>query len=87
MANAITALTNGDGTGHAHASGDIVGMLESAVRGQRTVMLSVADKNGHVSERIVRPIRLDEGTLHAVDPDGVQAYRFTVERIAGVSPP
>lgn len=87
VASALNALTAGGSAGHAHASGDIVGMLESAVRGKRTVVLSVADKNGHVSERTVRPIRLDEGTVHAVDPDGVQAYRFTVERIAGVSAP
>lgn len=68
------------------SSGDIVGMVESAVRGSRTVVLAVADKNGQISQRRVRPIRLDNGTVHAVDPEGKQAYRFSVERIARVLP-
>jgi hypothetical protein len=52
----------------------------------KTLMISYADNNGGVSNRIIDPISISLGTLTARDEASDEIVQFRIPRINGVAP-
>jgi hypothetical protein len=52
----------------------------------RTVVIVYMDKKERISKRTIRVIRIDAGTVHAIDMSCNGPRRFAVERVLAVQP-
>ncbi|AEF39275.1 helicase-associated domain-containing protein [Hoyosella subflava] len=72
---------------HASASGSTaatVALLQLAVRAQRRVLISFVDAQGTAGVRVVEPVALQAGQLHAFDPTADTVRRFSLARMSSV---
>lgn len=65
---------------------DALTALREAVESGRTVWIGYVDGHGSVTERIVDPLSVEGGQLHAWDHRGEDRRTFAVHRITGVRP-
>ncbi|HQR27600.1 MAG TPA: WYL domain-containing protein, partial [Nocardioides sp.] len=63
---------------------DALADLREAVESGRTVWIGYVDAHGSVTERIVDPLAVEGGQLHAWDHRGEDRRTFAVHRITGV---
>ena len=70
----------------AHAPHDIVALLRRALDSSLTVVLAYAGSDGTVSQRVVRPLRLEGGRLTAFDERSDLRRDFLVHRITAAAP-
>lgn len=70
----------------AHAPNDIVALLRRALDASLDVVLAYAGPDGTVSQRVVRPLRLEGGRLTAFDERSDLRRDFLVHRITAAAP-
>lgn len=70
----------------AHAPNDIVALLRRALDSSLNVVLAYAGQDGTVSQRVVRPLRLEGGRLTAFDERSDLRRDFFVHRITAAAP-
>lgn len=70
----------------AHAPNDIVALLRRALDASLNVVLAYAGPDGTVSQRVVRPLRLEGGRLTAFDERSDLRRDFLVHRITAAAP-
>ena len=70
----------------AHAPNDIVALLRRALDASVNVVLAYAGPDGTVSQRVVRPLRLEGGRLTAFDERSDLRRDFLVHRITAAAP-
>lgn len=70
----------------AHAPNDIVALLRRALDSSLNVVLAYAGPDGTVSQRVVRPLRLEGGRLTAFDERSDLRRDFFVHRITAAAP-
>ncbi len=89
---AVTAVRAGDAAARAarqspvtvrHA-GDALAFLQVAARERRAVVLGYVDAQGQRSQRVVQPLRVERGFLHAFDPLRREERTFSIHRITGI---
>jgi hypothetical protein len=61
-------------------------LLHGAIRSGRHVWLDLVDGRGQPLRRRVRPLKLDEGRLRALDPARAAELTVAVHRIVHVTP-
>jgi hypothetical protein len=90
---AVTAVRAGDAAARAarrhpvtvsHTS-DTLAFLQEAAREQRQVWLGYVDAQGQRSQRVVQPLRVERGFVHAFDPLRREERTFSVHRITGIA--
>jgi hypothetical protein len=90
---AVTALRAGDAAARAarrapvtvsHTS-DTLAFLQQAAREQRQVWLGYVDAQGQRSQRVIQPLRVERGFVHAFDPLRREERTFSVHRITGIA--
>lgn len=70
----------------AHATHDIIGLLRRTLDVNANVVLAYAGPDGTVSQRVVRPLRLEGGRLTAFDERSDVQREFVVHRITAAAP-
>lgn len=68
------------------SSNETLALINQYIDEQRTLVISYADNNGGVSNRIVEPISISLGTLTARDETTGEIAQFRIPRINGVAP-
>lgn len=92
LAAVVTAIRAGDRATAARPTApattgspaDSLALLREAVEERRTVWIGYVDSHGTVTERIVDPVAVDGGQLHAYDHRSDDTRTFAVHRITGV---
>lgn len=70
----------------AYAPNDIVALIRRALDSSQNVVLAYAGSDGTVSQRVVRPLRLEGGRLSAFDERSDLRRDFFVHRITAAAP-
>lgn len=68
------------------SSNETLALINQYIEDGRTLMISYADNNGGVSNRIIEPISISLGTLTARDETTGEITQFRIPRINGVAP-
>jgi hypothetical protein len=68
------------------SSNETLALINQYIDEQRTLVISYADNNGGVSNRIIEPISISLGTLTARDETTGEIAQFRIPRINGVAP-
>jgi hypothetical protein len=68
------------------SSNETLALINQYIDEQRTLVISYADNNGGVSNRIIEPISISLGTLTARDETTGEITQFRIPRINGVAP-
>jgi hypothetical protein len=68
------------------SSNETLTLINQHMNGGKTLMISYADNNGGVSNRIIDPISISLGTLTARDEASDEIVQFRISRINGVAP-
>ncbi|MCW4356032.1 helicase C-terminal domain-containing protein [Hoyosella sp. YIM 151337] len=76
-------------TSHSRASASgstaaTVALLQLAVQAQRRVLISFVDAQGTAGVRVVEPVAVQAGQLHAFDPTADAVRRFSLARMSSV---
>jgi predicted DNA-binding transcriptional regulator YafY len=64
---------------------DVVARLQQAALNRETIWIGYADAEGQTSSRMVQPLHVDGGQLHALDQGAQRVRAFAVHRITGVA--
>jgi hypothetical protein len=64
---------------------DGIDLLVDAARGQRQVTVEYVDAEGRPSSRRLRPLRVGEGSVRAVDPASGETVTLSISRISTVT--
>lgn len=70
----------------AHATHDIIALLRQSLDANAEVIVAYAGPDGTVSQRVVRPLRLEGGRLTAFDERSDLQREFVVHRITAAAP-
>jgi predicted DNA-binding transcriptional regulator YafY len=68
------------------SSNETLALLNQFIETQQTLVISYADNNGGVSNRIIEPISISLGSLTARDETTGEITQFRIPRINGVAP-
>lgn len=68
------------------SSNETLALINQYIDEKRTLIISYADNNGGVSNRIIEPISISLGTLTARDETTGEIAQFRIPRINGVAP-
>jgi len=68
------------------SSNETLALINQYIDEKRTLVISYADNNGGVSNRIIEPISISLGTLTARDETTGEIAQFRIPRINGVAP-
>ena len=68
------------------SSNETLALINQYIDEKRTLVISYADNNGGVSNRIIEPISISLGTLTARDQTTGEIAQFRIPRINGVAP-
>ncbi|MBM3698768.1 MAG: hypothetical protein FJW82_02695 [Actinobacteria bacterium] len=68
------------------SSNETLALINQYIAEGKTLMISYADNNGGVSNRIIDPISISLGTLTAKDEASDEIVQFRIPRINGVAP-
>ena len=68
------------------SSNETLSLINQYISDRKTLMISYADNNGSVSNRIIEPISISLGTLTARDETTGEITQFRIPRINGVAP-
>jgi len=68
------------------SSNETLALINQYINQKRTLIISYADNNGGVSNRIIEPISISLGTLTARDETTGEIAQFRIPRINGVAP-
>jgi hypothetical protein len=68
------------------SSNETLALINEYIDEKRTLVISYADNNGGVSNRIIEPISISLGTLTARDETTGEIAQFRIPRINGVAP-
>jgi hypothetical protein len=68
------------------SSNETLALINQYIAEGKTLMISYADNNGGVSNRIIDPISISLGTLTARDEASDEILQFRIPRINGVAP-
>lgn len=68
------------------SSNETLSLINQYITDRKTLMISYADNNGSVSNRIIEPISISLGTLTARDETTGEITQFRIPRINGVAP-
>ena len=68
------------------SSNETLALINQYINEGKTLMISYADNNGGVSNRIIDPISISLGTLTARDEASDEIVQFRIPRINGVAP-
>ena len=68
------------------SSNETLALINQYITEGKTLMISYADNNGGVSNRIIDPISISLGTLTARDEASNEIVQFRIPRINGVAP-
>ena len=68
------------------SSNETLALINQYISQKRTLIISYADNNGGVSNRIIEPISISRGTLTARDETTGEQVQFRIPRINGVAP-
>ncbi len=68
------------------SSNETLALINQYINEKRTLVISYADNNGGVSNRIIEPISISLGTLTARDETTGEQVQFRIPRINGVAP-
>ena len=68
------------------SSNETLALINQYISEGKTLMISYADNNGGVSNRIIDPISISLGTLTARDEANGEIVQFRIPRINGVAP-
>ena len=68
------------------SSNETLALINQYIDEKRTLVISYADNNGGVSNRIIEPISISLGTLTARDETTGEMAQFRIPRINGVAP-
>jgi hypothetical protein len=68
------------------SSNETLALINQYIAEGKTLMISYADNNGGVSNRIIDPISISLGTLTAKDEASGELVQFRIPRINGVAP-
>ena len=68
------------------SSNETLALINQYIAEGKTLMISYADNNGGVSNRIIDPISISLGTLTAKDEASDEILQFRIPRINGVAP-
>ena len=68
------------------SSNETLALINQYIAEGKTLMISYADNNGGVSNRIIDPISISLGTLTARDEASDEIVQFRIPRINGVAP-
>jgi len=68
------------------SSNETLALINQYINEGKTLMISYADNNGGVSNRIIDPISISLGTLTARDEASDEIVKFRIPRINGVAP-
>lgn len=68
------------------SSNETLSLINQYIADRKTLMISYADNNGSVSNRIIEPISISLGTLTARDETTGELTQFRIPRINGVAP-
>ena len=68
------------------SSNETLALINQYISQKRTLIISYADNNGGVSNRIIEPISISLGTLTARDETTGEQVQFRIPRINGVAP-
>jgi hypothetical protein len=68
------------------SSNETLALINQYITEGKTLMISYADNNGGVSNRIIDPISISLGTLTARDEASDEIVQFRIPRINGVAP-
>jgi hypothetical protein len=68
------------------SSNETLALINQYIAEGKTLMISYADNNGGVSNRIINPISISLGTLTAQDEASDEIVQFRIPRINGVAP-
>ena len=68
------------------SSNESLALINQYINEKRTLVISYADNNGGVSNRIIEPISISLGTLTARDETTGEQVQFRIPRINGVAP-
>lgn len=68
------------------SSNETLALINQYIDEHRTLVISYADNNGGVSNRIIEPISISLGTLTARDETTGEITQFRIPRINGVAP-
>jgi len=68
------------------SSNETLALINQYISEGKTLMISYADNNGGVSNRIIDPISISLGTLTARDEASDEIVQFRIPRINGVAP-
>lgn len=93
VAATVAAIQSGDraavvrpATSVAHATHDIIALLRQTLDAGAEVVVAYAGSDGTVSQRVVRPLRLEGGRLTAFDERSDLQREFVIHRITSASP-
>jgi hypothetical protein len=75
------AEANGTNQGSENDPGDIIATLRQALEGRRNLVVTYVGNDGTLSERIVQPIRVQDGQLFAIDLRSTRRRFFSIHRI------
>jgi hypothetical protein len=68
------------------SSNETLALINQYIAEGKTLMISYADNNGGVSNRIIDPVSISLGTLTAKDEASGELVQFRIPRINGVAP-
>ena len=68
------------------SSNETLALINQYIDEKRTLVISYADNNGGVSNRIIEPISISLGTLTARDETTGEIAQFRIPRVNGVAP-
>jgi hypothetical protein len=64
---------------------DVIARLRQAVDRRESVWIGYADADGNTAPRLVQPLQVDGGQLHALDRASQRVRTFAVHRVTGVT--
>jgi predicted DNA-binding transcriptional regulator YafY len=68
------------------SSNETLALLNQFIDSKQAIVISYADNNGGISNRIIQPISITLGTLTARDEGTGEVMQFRIPRINGVAP-
>ena len=64
---------------------EVIARLRQAAARREAVWIGYADAEGNAAPRLVQPLQLDGGQLHALDRASQRVRTFVVHRVTGVT--
>jgi len=64
---------------------DVMGLLKTAIEGDRSVWVGLVDAHGVATQRVLKPLRMGGGVVEGHDPTGTDLHRLPIHRITSAA--